>query len=36
MVTMATKVFTAVNSVKLSKIEWNEFKVSSLKLSPLN
>jgi hypothetical protein len=33
MVTIATKVFTAVNSVKLSYIEFNEVTVSSLKLS---
>jgi hypothetical protein len=32
---MATKLFTAVNSVKLSKIELNEVKVSSLKLSSI-
>jgi hypothetical protein len=33
MVTMATKFFTAVNSIKLSLIEFGEVKVSSLKLS---
>jgi hypothetical protein len=32
MVTMAIKLFTAVNLVKLTKIELNEVKVSSLKL----
>jgi hypothetical protein len=32
MVTMATKLFTAVNSVKLSYIDFNEVKVSTLKL----
>jgi hypothetical protein len=32
MVTMATELFTAVNSVKLSYIELNEVKVSSRKL----
>jgi hypothetical protein len=32
MVIMATKLFTAVNSVKLSKIELNEVQVSSLTL----
>jgi hypothetical protein len=31
-VTMETKLCTAVNSVKLSEIEFNEVKVSSLKL----
>jgi hypothetical protein len=35
MVTMATKLLTAVNSVKLSETELNEVKVSSLKLSPI-
>jgi hypothetical protein len=35
MVTMATKLFTAVNSVKLSYIELNEVKVSSLILSSI-
>jgi hypothetical protein len=33
MVTMTTKLFTTVNSVKLSSIELNEVKVSSLILS---
>jgi hypothetical protein len=32
MVTMATKLFTVVNMVKLSYIELNEVKVNSLKL----
>jgi hypothetical protein len=35
MVTMATKLLTAVKSVKLSEIELNEVKVRSLKLSPI-
>jgi hypothetical protein len=35
MVTMATKLFTAVNSVKLSYIELKEVKVSSLILSSI-
>jgi hypothetical protein len=35
MVTMATKLFIAVNSVKLGYIELNEVKVSSLKLSSI-
>jgi FtsZ-binding cell division protein ZapB len=36
MVTMATKLFTAVHSVKLSQIEINEVKVTSIKLISIN
>jgi hypothetical protein len=35
MVTMATKLFTAVNSVKLSQVALHEVKVSSPKLSSI-
>jgi hypothetical protein len=35
MVTVATELFTAVNSVKLSYIEFNEVKVGSLILSSI-
>jgi len=35
MVTMTTKLFTAVNSVKLSQIELNDINVSTLKLSSI-
>jgi hypothetical protein len=35
MVAMETKLYTAVNSVKLSKIEMNDVKVSSLKISSI-
>jgi hypothetical protein len=31
-VTMATKLFIVVNSVKLSEVKFNEVKVSSIKL----
>jgi hypothetical protein len=35
MVTMASKLLTAVNSVKLSYFELNEVKVSSLEISSI-
>jgi hypothetical protein len=35
MVTMATKLFTAVNLAKLSLIEFNEVKITSLKLNSI-
>jgi hypothetical protein len=35
LVTMASKLFTAVHSVKLSQTELNEVKVNSLKLSSI-
>jgi hypothetical protein len=35
MVTMATKLYIAVNSVKLSQIELNEVKLSSIKLGSI-